>query len=301
MSAIFAIHPLRWNLSSEAGISAPGVQEKSRQPYGRHHANAAPGRIRILPGVASLHSVSKPIGPGGGGLFLTSRSQPFRSRNLRQIRRFLLPLMSLNLRSQPMRISRSQSQSAEMRRCEKTREWSLMYPCLRLRNWASNKPTQETSATEQTGLYPVATIDERRIAGVIDAGCLALRLWRLPHTLWFVLAEQFTFSKLSAAVCVTTFIIVYLAIFCALHDFRRHYTGHDAPSPSGRQLFRRIPHAQANALAQCGLHAFRRHFFYGVSVDYVGRRCSYLARPLVTHISLPGTNLCRHRRHSPCS
>ncbi len=143
----FCDSSLTLELSSEAGFSAPGVQERSRTTdLAGITRMLHPARIRILPGVASLHSVSKPIGPGGERLRLTLRSQRFRSRNLRQIRRFMLPLMSLKLRSQPMRISPSQSRSAEMRRRVKTREWSLMYPCLRLRNRASNKPTQETSA-----------------------------------------------------------------------------------------------------------------------------------------------------------
>jgi hypothetical protein len=57
-----------------------------------------PAAIRILPGVASLPSVSKPTGFGGEGLRLTLLSQRFRSKNLRQIRRFMLPLVSLSLR-----------------------------------------------------------------------------------------------------------------------------------------------------------------------------------------------------------
>jgi uncharacterized RDD family membrane protein YckC len=72
--------------------------------------------------------------------------------------------------------------------------------------------------SEQTGLYPVASIDERRIAGLIDAGCL-LFAYGAFLTLFGSLGGQFTFSKLSAAVCVTTFVIVYLQYFALFTVF----------------------------------------------------------------------------------
>jgi uncharacterized RDD family membrane protein YckC len=72
--------------------------------------------------------------------------------------------------------------------------------------------------TEQTGLYPVASIDERRIAGLIDAGCLLFAYGGFL-TLFGSLGGQFTFSKLSAAVCVATFVIVYLQYFALFTVF----------------------------------------------------------------------------------
>jgi uncharacterized RDD family membrane protein YckC len=80
-------------------------------------------------------------------------------------------------------------------------------------------PTSATDArSEQTGLYPVASIDERRIAGLIDAGCLLFAYGGFL-TLFGSLGGQFTFSKLSAAVCVTTFVIVYLQYFALFTVF----------------------------------------------------------------------------------
>ena len=177
-----------------------------------------PAAIRILPGVASLHSVSKPTGFGGEGLRLTLLSQHFRSKNLRQIRRFMLPLVSLNLRQWQIGTSLSRSRSAETRRRVKTHEWSLTYPCLRVWSRPSNKHRERDARSEQTGLYPVASIDERRIAGLIDAGCL-LFAYGAFLTLFGSLGGQFTFSKLSAAVCVTTFVIVYLQYFALFTVF----------------------------------------------------------------------------------
>ena len=72
--------------------------------------------------------------------------------------------------------------------------------------------------SEQAGLYPVASIDERRLAGLIDAGCLLFAYGGFL-TLFGSLGGQFTFSKLSAAVCVATFVIVYLQYFALFTVF----------------------------------------------------------------------------------
>lgn len=71
---------------------------------------------------------------------------------------------------------------------------------------------------EQVGLYPVASMDERRIAGLIDAGCLLFAYGGFL-TLFGSLGGQFTFSKLSAAVCIATFVIVYLQYFALFTVF----------------------------------------------------------------------------------
>ena len=80
----------------------------------------------------------------------------------------------------------------------------------------SSLSTAETS--EHGGLYPVASIDERRIAGLIDAGCLLFAYGGFL-TLFGSLGGQFTLSKLSAAICVTTFVIVYLQYFALFTVF----------------------------------------------------------------------------------
>jgi uncharacterized RDD family membrane protein YckC len=74
------------------------------------------------------------------------------------------------------------------------------------------------TSTEQTGLYPVASIEERRLAGLIDAACLMFAYGGFL-TLFGSLGGQFTFSKLSAVVCVTTFVIVYLQYFALFTVF----------------------------------------------------------------------------------
>jgi uncharacterized RDD family membrane protein YckC len=72
--------------------------------------------------------------------------------------------------------------------------------------------------SEETGLYPVASIEERRLAGLIDTGCL-LFAYGAFLTLFGSLGGQFTFSKLSAAVCMATFVIVYLQYFALFTVF----------------------------------------------------------------------------------
>jgi uncharacterized RDD family membrane protein YckC len=79
-------------------------------------------------------------------------------------------------------------------------------------------PPTAGEAADQHGLYPVASMDDRRIAGLIDAGCLLFAYGGFL-TLFGSLGGQFTLSKLSAAVCVATFVIVYLQYFALFTVF----------------------------------------------------------------------------------
>lgn len=87
---------------------------------------------------------------------------------------------------------------------------------------APDQPFDQTPCanvdSDPQGLYPVASMDERRIAGLIDAGCLLFAYGGFL-TLFGSLGGQFTFSKLSAAVCVATFVIVYLQYFALFTVF----------------------------------------------------------------------------------
>lgn len=70
----------------------------------------------------------------------------------------------------------------------------------------------------QTGLYPVASIDERRLAALIDFFCLLFAYGGFLG-LFGSLGGHFTLSKLNAAVCLTTFAIVYLQYFALFSIF----------------------------------------------------------------------------------
>ena len=71
---------------------------------------------------------------------------------------------------------------------------------------AQNEPT------ETYGLYPVASLEERRFAAAIDTACLLFAYGGFL-ALFGSLGGQFTLSKLSAAVYGVTFAIVYLQYF----------------------------------------------------------------------------------------
>ncbi len=62
------------------------------------------------------------------------------------------------------------------------------------------------------GIFPAASLDDRRRAALIDAACLAFAYGGFL-ALFGSLGGHFTFSKLSAAVCFSTFAFVYLQYF----------------------------------------------------------------------------------------
>jgi uncharacterized RDD family membrane protein YckC len=85
----------------------------------------------------------------------------------------------------------------------------------------SERPHLETPAQVQStederrslpGIHPVASIDDRRLAGLVDLLCLLFKFGGFLM-LFGSLGAQFTVSKLNAAVYITTFAIVYLQYF----------------------------------------------------------------------------------------
>lgn len=68
------------------------------------------------------------------------------------------------------------------------------------------------------GLHPVATMDERRLAALIDFCCLLFAYGGFLM-LFGSLGGEFTLSKLSAAVYASTFAIVYLQYFALFTVF----------------------------------------------------------------------------------
>src|SRR5246127_4535550 len=78
--------------------------------------------------------------------------------------------------------------------------------------------SMEGARTETYGAYPVASLEERRLAAVIDVVCLLFAYGGFL-VLFGSLGGQFTISKLSAAVYATTFAIVYLQYFALFTIF----------------------------------------------------------------------------------
>ena len=76
----------------------------------------------------------------------------------------------------------------------------------------------EVESSSQPDLHPVASIDDRRLAALIDLGCLLFAYGGFLM-LFSSLGGQFTLSKLSAAVYAITFAIVYLQYFALFTTF----------------------------------------------------------------------------------
>jgi uncharacterized RDD family membrane protein YckC len=70
----------------------------------------------------------------------------------------------------------------------------------------------QTSVAQHSGQYPVASMDERRLSGLIDAACLLFACGGFL-ALFGSLGGRFAFSKLSTAVYAASFAIVYLQYF----------------------------------------------------------------------------------------
>lgn len=77
---------------------------------------------------------------------------------------------------------------------------------------------QDTEERRTTGLYPVAPLASRRVAGIIDAVCLLFACGAFL-ALFSSLGGQFTLSKMSAAVYVAIFAVVYLQYFALFTVF----------------------------------------------------------------------------------
>jgi uncharacterized RDD family membrane protein YckC len=77
---------------------------------------------------------------------------------------------------------------------------------------------QSEQTMPQLGLYPVASIDDRRLAGLVDLGCLLFAYGGFLM-LFGSLGGQFTLTKLTAVVYTTTFAIVYLQYFALFTIF----------------------------------------------------------------------------------
>jgi uncharacterized RDD family membrane protein YckC len=76
----------------------------------------------------------------------------------------------------------------------------------------------ESAAGAHRGLLGTASIDERRLAAVIDTACLMFAYGAFL-ALFGALGGEFTVSKLSGAVCIATFAIVYLQYFALFTIF----------------------------------------------------------------------------------
>jgi len=77
---------------------------------------------------------------------------------------------------------------------------------------------EEFGKVQHYGLYPVASLEDRRYAAIIDIVCLLFAYGGFM-ALFSSLGGQFTLSKLSAAVYGATFAVVYLQYFALFTIF----------------------------------------------------------------------------------
>ena len=83
---------------------------------------------------------------------------------------------------------------------------------------SAQEPRRELSERAHAGLYPVASMWDRRLAGMIDVACLLFACGGFL-ALFGSLGGHFTLSKLSAAVCMTALAVVYLQYFALFTIF----------------------------------------------------------------------------------
>jgi len=159
-----------------------------------------------------------PIARGGENLHRTSHSLSFRSKNLREKYPPVLPLLCGTFISEEEDFSFTIAIGRSSK--ELVQEESRMVIDVSVPSEAetgSHTQALPEQTTPQPGLYPVASIDDRRLAGLVDLGCLLFAYGGFLM-LFGSLGGQFTLSKLTAVVYSTTFAIVYLQYF-ALSQF----------------------------------------------------------------------------------
>jgi uncharacterized RDD family membrane protein YckC len=241
----FCDSSLTLDLSSEAEISASGVAEKPGTRIGRNHAQTEPA------------SEADPTWRGE----LSQRLQAYRVRRRRvapNLAQSELPFeapaanppvpASIGVAEAPAMPDEDFAFTIAIGRNAAMREEPRMVIDVSLppvEEQGFDQAPPRDARYEQTGLYPVASIDERRIAGLIDAGCLLFAYGGFL-TLFGSLGGQFTFSKLSAAVCIATFVAVYLQYFALFTVFGGttpgmmmrglHVVSFTGETPSPRQM-----------------------------------------------------------------
>jgi uncharacterized RDD family membrane protein YckC len=108
--------------------------------------------------------------------------------------------------------------------------------------------TAYAEGNSQPGLYQIASIEDRRLAAIIDLVCLLFAYGGFLG-LFGSLGGHFTLSKLGAAVCVTTFAAVYMQYFTLFSIFGGttpgmmmrglQVVGFSGEPPTSRQMFLR--------------------------------------------------------------
>jgi hypothetical protein len=130
-------------------------------------------------------------------------------------------------------------------------------------------------AHPQTALVPVASLNERRWAGLLDALFLALTYAGFLG-LFRSLGGQLVMEKVDAVVYLAAFFLFYAQIFFSIYDVRGRHPGDAASRADHRAPGRQSSRHAAASVAQLRVRAFRSsdtRIFLG----FVGRRSVHLA------------------------
>ena len=216
----FCDSSLTLDLSSDAPISTPGAREEPGLRIGRNHAQAPSGpgsdpawRGELSQRLHAYRTKRRKVAPN-----LAQSKLPFEEPVRKPLAQAPAPVA---IAETPPVADDDFAFTIAIGRNAATREEARMVIDVSARpdmEQSFNQTATRDVRSEQTGLYPVASMDERRIAGLIDTGCLLFAYGGFL-TLFGSLGGEFTFSKLSAAVCVATFVIVYLQYFALFTVF----------------------------------------------------------------------------------
>ena len=127
----------------------------------------------------------------------------------------------------------------------------------------------EGPTVKHFGLYPVASLEDRRIAAIIDAVCLLFAYGGFM-ALFSSLGGQFTATKLNAARVRGDLRRRLSAILRAVHDLWRHDAGHDVSRIAGSQLLGRASDAAAIFAPQPRIRLVGIRRIRGIRVVVVG-------------------------------
>jgi uncharacterized RDD family membrane protein YckC len=241
----FCDSSLTLDLSSEAASSASGVHRQSGLQLGRNHAQAQSShdsdpawRGELSQRLQAYRTKRRKVAPN-----LAQSNLPFEEPSAER-----LTQVSVGIAEAPPVAGDDFAFTIAIGRNAATREEERMVIDVSAPPGAGQSFEQTPGTdvrSEQSGLYPVASMDERRIAGLIDTGCLLFAYGGFL-TLFGSLGGQFTLSKLSAAVCVATFVIVYLQYFALFTVFGGttpgmmlrglHVVGFSGETPTPRQM-----------------------------------------------------------------
>jgi uncharacterized RDD family membrane protein YckC len=158
--------------------------------------------------------------------------------------------------------------------------------------------TEDEEPSERYGLYPVAGLEQRRVAALIDAICLIFAYGGFL-VLFGSLGGQFTLSKLSAAVYAAAFAIVYLQYFALFTVFGgttpgMMFRGLQVASFTGGQ-----PTPQQMFLRAAGYVLSAGTFFMGfVWAWWDEDTLTWHDRLSRTYLSSPQSRALAHARHA---